>query len=189
MLGSRCWAPPGFGTIIYLYIWMAVAIYWQFINKRITGAEQPPSQTLDSCVFHCKSAMKSSTLIWEWNFQPCCDGHEWNVGVGGPVQPLNKQKIVFFQQKSRLILVGNENIFTAFIGFSSANVSSGAHLFGRCLTLPFNSFPLSHTTQPPLLNIHLEVVILIISAHEREQGMENKLKNKYFLLKWRHVNH
>lgn len=69
---SRRWASPGFGTIMDGWMWLfAGDLSIRNLPER-SRETMPPSQKLDPCVFHCKSAMKSSTLIreWMWNVQP-----------------------------------------------------------------------------------------------------------------------
>lgn len=72
LLGDERWTPTRLWSrdvcvCVCVAGWMDVAICWQILNKRSqekwSRATMPPSQTPDSGVFHCKSAMKSSTLM------------------------------------------------------------------------------------------------------------------------------
>lgn len=53
--------PPGLAR--YGWMWIFTGNFSPWISQKESRATMPPSQTLGSCVFHCKSAMKSSTLI------------------------------------------------------------------------------------------------------------------------------
>lgn len=53
----------------YGWIWLFLPIYQKEITQRKKRGKKKQSNDaslsdFDSCVFHCKSAMKSSTLIW-----------------------------------------------------------------------------------------------------------------------------
>lgn len=113
----------GFGSV-YIKGWM-----WLFTGDLSTRdhpessrATMPPSQTLSSCVFHCKSAMKSSTLISER-----MRGYQALMYENGASSKGVKSKHCLLKR-----------IQSTFLCFNFlANVSSEAHL------LPFNSFSLS----------------------------------------------
>lgn len=125
------------------------------VKKRGSKATMSPSQTLDSCVFHCKSAMKSSTLIWQWmwNFQPC-NAHEWTGRW-------SLFYFIFFLKKK--VLKTKRKFKTLYIHaycvlIFLANVSSGAHLrqiSPHCHSIHFHSQPKPYffffPPRPPLL--------------------------------------
>lgn len=148
-------------------------------------ATMPPSQTLDSCVFHCKSAMKSSTLIWEewmWDFQ-LCNVRECNVG--GPVSSKAlKSKRLFLNTMYFHAFMPNFLSKCLLWSPSSADIS-------HCLSIHFHSqpkpyFPSLPSTVKQIFWVNFQGVVRNPSTVSQSG---RKIKNKYFLLKWRHVNH